>query len=613
MECGIDMRVHKEALFPIVENGLYGFIDSTGAVRIKPKYKSCGNFSEGTAAVRLDGLYGYINTDGEWLIPPSFEYAWPFQNGTAIVADSGVYRHIDMYGRSLYKYRFADVRYYDNGVAQSTLKSGKIVLIDEHGVVLTKAHTKIMPLRGGYYLAGNANSKSKQGAMHYYVYDTAFNVVHQFVANSQAEIWKFDDCFIVEPRNSSYTYDSEGRITSRTTECKSVKVRFTYSDNNASSFNTPIALHPQTNSDNMLIGSDRNGSRYYLLSSDGVVQAMFYNAELRYVGEDRYALSDSTNLQVLVDGKGRQLSSFKYENRHNVFHHGRMVVGINGREQVIDSNGILYHSFSSSYVEQRGEFLITTKEGINKGEPYVKGIAFLHDTTTLFSVYGGIGLNYADEGVFILYEGSTVSYAQASGKVIWQHDRNNTRSQIDIDYMNGAIYFVQGLTGSMADTIESATNKIDKDFLRGGLKLVVASNERSVGSGNIYLKGFNVIACYLANDSDSSIYFSTQDARLYMLMQAKDAAGNWQDIEYIQHSTCGNSYYNEALPKGEYWKFEVPAYTGSIKTKLRMKLDIEGDGKRVIYSNEFAGSVNPAQFWRKQGYTPSGLMDPYND
>ena len=33
----------------------------------------------------------------------------------------------------------------------------------------------------------------------------------------------------------------------------------------------------------------------------------------------------------------------------------------------------------------------------------------------------------------------------------------------------------------------------------------------------------------------------------------------------------------------------------------------------VIYSNEFQGSINPAQFWRKRGYTPQGLMDPYLD
>ena len=33
----------------------------------------------------------------------------------------------------------------------------------------------------------------------------------------------------------------------------------------------------------------------------------------------------------------------------------------------------------------------------------------------------------------------------------------------------------------------------------------------------------------------------------------------------------------------------------------------------IIYSNEFDGYINPAQFWRKQDYSPNGIMDPYND
>jgi hypothetical protein len=33
----------------------------------------------------------------------------------------------------------------------------------------------------------------------------------------------------------------------------------------------------------------------------------------------------------------------------------------------------------------------------------------------------------------------------------------------------------------------------------------------------------------------------------------------------------------------------------------------------MLYSEEFSGSVNPGQFWRKMGYSPHGLMDPYYD
>jgi hypothetical protein len=44
-------------------------------------------------------------------------------------------------------------------------------------------------------------------------------------------------------------------------------------------------------------------------------------------------------------------------------------------------------------------------------------------------------------------------------------------------------------------------------------------------------------------------------------------------------------------------------------TKLRFVLM----GEKLVYSNEFEGSVNPEQFAIKQGHTPTNIMDPYND
>jgi hypothetical protein len=32
-----------------------------------------------------------------------------------------------------------------------------------------------------------------------------------------------------------------------------------------------------------------------------------------------------------------------------------------------------------------------------------------------------------------------------------------------------------------------------------------------------------------------------------------------------------------------------------------------------LVSNEFEGAINVEQFSAKQGHTPTGLMDPYND
>ncbi len=54
----------QNPLFPIVGNGLKGFIDAEGTVVISPKFKAIKSFSEGLAAARLPrGLYGFIDYD----------------------------------------------------------------------------------------------------------------------------------------------------------------------------------------------------------------------------------------------------------------------------------------------------------------------------------------------------------------------------------------------------------------------------------------------------------------------------------------------------------------------------------------------------------------------
>jgi hypothetical protein len=49
----------------IVLNGKYGYIDSSGNIIIKPKYKSAGHFSNGVAKVKAaDNKFGYIDIEG---------------------------------------------------------------------------------------------------------------------------------------------------------------------------------------------------------------------------------------------------------------------------------------------------------------------------------------------------------------------------------------------------------------------------------------------------------------------------------------------------------------------------------------------------------------------
>jgi hypothetical protein len=71
------------------------------------------------------------------------------------------------------------------------------------------------------------------------------------------------------------------------------------------------------------------------------------------------------------------------------------------------------------------------------------------------------------------------------------------------------------------------------------------------------------------------------------------------------------------LASHEQWEFDIPVYQGEIRTKIRAELRFKkfanSEEEGMIYSNEIDGYVNPGQFWNKRGYSPNGLMDPYND
>ena len=63
----------------------WGYVDSTGAWIVEPRFEEAGNFSEGLAPVRMNGKWGYIDTSGKVIIQQGFETAQAFSDGLALV------------------------------------------------------------------------------------------------------------------------------------------------------------------------------------------------------------------------------------------------------------------------------------------------------------------------------------------------------------------------------------------------------------------------------------------------------------------------------------------------------------------------------------------------
>jgi hypothetical protein len=87
-----------QALYPVLKNGKWGYIDTTGRLVVQPLYDRADSFSEGLAAVAVDGKWGYIDSTGKFVIQPQYEWAFDFHEGLAVAWTADKHGWIDRTG-----------------------------------------------------------------------------------------------------------------------------------------------------------------------------------------------------------------------------------------------------------------------------------------------------------------------------------------------------------------------------------------------------------------------------------------------------------------------------------------------------------------------------------
>ena len=108
MECGLAFS--DDLLLIVTTDGRYGYIDTNGKVRIKPKYYAAATFSEGKAMVEIPGerqndhrLYRFIDTNGSTLfdIPDSVRLeTFRYEYGRVVARSrSGAVGFVDSSGK----------------------------------------------------------------------------------------------------------------------------------------------------------------------------------------------------------------------------------------------------------------------------------------------------------------------------------------------------------------------------------------------------------------------------------------------------------------------------------------------------------------------------------
>ena len=90
---------NPDHLYPIGQDGKWGYVDSTGFIQITPRYADAQLFHHGLAVAKLGEKYGYINQTGDWVIQPNFDQAKAFYFGCAETVLNGEQVYITRKGK----------------------------------------------------------------------------------------------------------------------------------------------------------------------------------------------------------------------------------------------------------------------------------------------------------------------------------------------------------------------------------------------------------------------------------------------------------------------------------------------------------------------------------
>ena len=592
-------------LLKVEENQKYGYIDTTGKVIIPCKFHTLAQFSEGLAAARINDLYGYINEKGKFVIQPQFEYATDFSEGYAQVFHQGASFFIDKEGKMAIPSQGEHMGAFEFGVAHVVSKSGKTGLINYQGrfVVDTNRFWTISSFDNGVAIVTKYDRQARDNARYKYgVIDTSGKLIVPF--GRYRDIEGFENGLAkVLFKNKVGLIDQSGRLLMKIKDADLYIEGIKWSDR--------IDIQMKRK---------RGGTPFYHAYANQHGNLVINNPafERGFPFSNHRAFVEKNDYWILIDTLGNQISQEEfYSVLDGVYRNGCTWVKQRTKQNwsIIDLAGAVVRETKFEQIES-----IPNSDLLLYGdvEQETWGLAAANGeiiTPALFQDYNPAGFQ---NGVLLVVEGGYQKYIDKAGKCIWMAKIESNTCSLNIDYMLRGHFYASSVahpddSGGFGKTDNSPQPITPEMNFPTKLNVQVRESQVTVDQCPYTL--------YISNQSGISQLFNAQDSRLYLKLQAKDAKGDWRDIEYLPSSWCGNSYHLLTLPNQSYWSFPVPRFEGSFSTVLRAELKVvdpadaaESTRKRsdyVMYSNEFKGAINPAQFWRKPGYTPGGLMDPY--
>ncbi len=615
-------------LFRIYENGLYGFIDSTGQVIIPPKYKAAGEFSEGLAPVRENGYYGYIDESGKYVFPPIYDFCEPFKEGLGKVFLNGKVNFIDKAGVNLVDFIYNDATDFENGISivnqsyrinGAINRTGKLILDTvfekiksrSEGVVIASRYDR--DVRLSFYTAVDSNGTT-------IIPLGKYTHINPFVNGFAHVLWYINNINSLQNYAEGYI-NKQGELVYK----KEPVLGFDLSKEVSAE---STFIEGKYDFELFSNGSMAEGKGVtYLKNLKGeIVKYLDSNLSYNFVN-GKYVVNDSNELYRYINSQGEPYGAhfFYFPERNKSYPAYTSEYYFKGETNpqkeikfgVVDTalNFLVEPFFEKSHFSgiKDGYFLFG-KYLTDENDNYIPignetNLSRIGICTIDGTIIHEPAFEYADyrgyvNGLILVIENGKPSYYNKQGKCVWvQQNPKKDLTKLDIDYriessVRNSYYSYNHLENKTIEVLEKI------DFEEGNISIVL-TNEKSK-----YLEKYDGISLYLINDLDFQVSAPSVDGALYLVLQAKDKSGIWRNIENYPTSSCGMSYVDTKINPKQYWKYSVPKYYGGYKTSIRAELQINASGNEPIkiHSNVIQGYINPAQFWRTKYYSPEANL-----
>lgn len=103
--------------------GSFGYINKAGKLAFNLFWDDAGNFVENRAKVNKMGVYGFIDTSGALIIKHAYDFANDFSNGYAFVGIPGesmykpLWALVNQSGTRMFDFKYEDIRDFSEGIA----------------------------------------------------------------------------------------------------------------------------------------------------------------------------------------------------------------------------------------------------------------------------------------------------------------------------------------------------------------------------------------------------------------------------------------------------------------------------------------------------------------